>query len=65
VVQIPHVWLLNAYESRNHLEEVKRPTSKDINFPVRHQVRIDSRSHQTPPLDRKSKLFVKVKEIGT
>jgi len=32
VVQIPHVWVLNAYESRDHMEEVKRPTSKDINF---------------------------------
>jgi len=48
VVQIPHVWVLNAYESRDHLEEVKRPTSKDIKFPVRHQVRIDSGSHHTP-----------------
>ena len=65
MVQIPHVWVLNAYESGDHLEEVKRPTSKDITFPVRHQVRIDSGSHHTPTLDRKSKHFVQVQEAGT
>jgi len=46
---------------RDHLEEVKSPTSKEINFPVRHQLRIDSGSHHTHHLIENAKFLSKLK----